>query len=208
MAGCSLIPGRVLFGPAVVCVLVAGCAQAPTAPERVDSAASIRPTDAPASSLANSGAAMPHARARTVRTFDLREGTVTLTLADGSALWGTYHGTATDASTGQRRATLEGAVTGGTGRFAGARGGLSGSGTGGFSGDGEFSVALRAALSTEDGVLIDMRVTLRGVSTSTCSTTAPPRLSLIGTGTARGMASATGHFEHDLGTQPCAVIVE
>lgn len=210
MAGCPHIPGRVLVSSLVLCALVAGCsAQAPTAPERVDSAALIRPTDVPASPLAETSVSVPvQARAQTSHTFQLLEGAVTITLADGSAIWGTYHGTATVPSSGQRRATIEGVVTGGTGPLAGATGGLSGTGTGGFAGDGEFSVALRAAFSTGDGVSHHMRVALRGVSTSTCNTTEPPRIFLNGTGTARGTAGATGQLEHNLGTQICAIIVE
>lgn len=210
MAGRPHIPGCVLVVSAVLCALLAGCsAQAPTAPERVDSAAIIGPIDAPGSSLAEAMAAVPvQAGARSSHTFELLEGTVTLTLADGSAIWGTYHGTATVPSSGQRRATLEGVVTAGTGLFAGARGGLSGTGIGGFAGDGEFSVALHVAVSTGDRVTHDMRVVLRGISTSTCTTTAPPRMSLNGTGTARRKASVTGHLEHNLGTQICAIIVE
>jgi len=133
VAGRSYIPGRVLIFSLVVCALVAGCsAQAPTAPERVGSATIIHPTDAPASTLAEGSASvLVQASARTSQTFELLEGTVTLALADGAEIWGTYHGTATASSSGQRRATLEGVVTGGTGRFAGATGGLSGTGRGG-----------------------------------------------------------------------------
>ena len=204
------IPGCVLLVSAVFCALLAGCgAQAPTVPERVDSAAIIGAIDAPGSALAETGAAVPvQAGAPTSPTFELLEGTITLTLADGSAIWGTYHGTATMPSSGQHRATLEGVVTAGTGQFAGARGGLSGTGIGGFTGDGEFSVALRVAVSTGNRMTRDMRVVLRGISTSTCTTTAPPRMSLNGTATAKGKASATGHLEHNLGRQICAIIVE
>ncbi len=210
MAGRPHITGSGVVIHVVLCALVAGCsAQAPMAPGRVGSAAIIGPTDALVSSLAETSASAPvHARTRTSHTFELFEGTVTLTLADGSAIWGTYHGTANVPGSGQPRATLEGAVTGGTGLFAGATGDLTGTGTGGFANDGEFSVALRAAVSTGDGASLDVRVALRGISTSTCTTTAPPRIALDGTGRAKGMARATGHLEHNLGTQICAIIVE
>ena len=75
-------------------------------------------------------------------------------------------------------------------------------------GDGEFSVALRAAVASSDGESLDVRATLKGTSTSTCTTTAPPRMALDGTGSAKGLASATGHLEHNLGTRICAIIVE
>ena len=33
-------------------------------------------------------------------------------------------------------------------------------------------------------------------------------MALDGTGSAKGLASATGHLEHNLGTRICAIIVE
>ena len=210
MAGHTHITGGARSITVLLCALVAGCsAQAPTAPERVGAAAITSPTDMPASSPAAPSASVSlQPRARTSHDYDLLEGSVTLTLADGSALWGTYHGAASIPSSGPSRASLEGEVTGGTGLFAGATGSLSGRGTGGFAGDGEFSVALRAAISTHDGGSLALRVTLKGTSTSTCTTTAPPRMALDGTGRAKGLASATGHLEHNLGTKICAIIVE
>ena len=75
------------------------------------------PSSAPVttvSSLAEGGDSKTvQARARTSHTLQVLEGTVTLTLADGSAIWGTYRGTANLPSSGQHRATFEGAVTGG-----------------------------------------------------------------------------------------------
>jgi hypothetical protein len=133
---------------------------------------------------------------------------MSLTLSDGSTIWGTYHGIATVPSVGQSRATLEGQVTGGTGMFAGATGGLEGAGIGEIANDGEFSMRLRATVSTADGQSLELPVALSGISTSTCTTTAPPRVALDGTGKARGISSAAAHLEHDLGTQICAIIVE
>ena len=210
MAGPTHITGGALSITVLLCVSIAGCsAQAPTAPERVGSAALIGPTEIPPPSpAATSTSVSVHAKTRASHSYDLLEGTITLTLPDGSALWGTYHGVASIPSSGQPRATLEGTVTGGTGLFAGAAGSLSGRGTGGFAGDGEFSVALRAAVSMRDGESLDVRATLKGTSTSTCTTTAPPRMALDGTGSVRGLAGATGHFEHNLGTKICAIIVE
>jgi hypothetical protein len=210
MAGHTHIRGGTLSITVVLCALVAGCsAQAPTAPERVGAAAITGPTDMPAPSPAASSASLSlQASARTSHDFDLLEGSFTLTFADGSALWGTYHGDARLPSSGQPRASLEGVVTGGTGLFAGATGSLRGRGTGGFAGDGEFTVALRAAVSTPDSGSLDLRATLKGTSTSTCTLTAPPRMALDGSGSARGLASVTGRLEHNLGTQICAIIVE
>ena len=97
--------------------------------------------------------------------------------------------------------------TGGTGPFAGASGTIDGAGIGGFMNDGEFSVTLHATVSTAHGDSRVVRVALNGISTSTCTTTAPPRVALDGTGKARGRGAAA-HLEHNLGAQICAMIVE
>jgi hypothetical protein len=200
--------GRVVI-PVVFWALVAGCsAQAPTAPGHVDQAAIIGPTNAAVSIPETAVSAPVRAKARTVRTIDLLEGTVTLSLADGSTIRGSYHGTFTAADSGPARSTLDGVVTGGTGLFAGATGSLSGTGTGGFADNGEFSVALRASLPTSKGGPGDVRMALKGISTSTCTTTAPPRMMLDGTGGAKGFARATGHLEHNLGNHICAIPAE
>src|SRR5262245_8690968 len=123
-------------------------------------------------------------------------------------MWGTYQGTATVASVGQSRATLEGEITGGTGDFAGAVGSFRGSGKGGFVNDGEFSVMLHARISTAGRESVELPVMLKGTSTSTCTTIAPPRLSLDGWGDGKANDRAVAHLEHDLGTQICAIIVE
>lgn len=209
MAGTAPFRRRVLGITVAACVAVAGCSgQAPTAPDRVGAAAVVLPSNSPTSLSANTVTAEPKAKVGTSLAFDLLEGTVTLTLADGSELRGRYRGSAVRPSSGQPRATFDGVVTGGTGFLSGASGTLSGTGTGGFVDDGKFSVALRAAIATVKGGPLDMRVTLRGVSTSTCTTTAPPRMSLIGAATTRGPGATTGRLEHDLGTRPCAIIVE
>ena len=133
---------------------------------------------------------------------------MSLSLSDGSTIWGTYRGTATVPSVGQSRATLEGEVTGGTGMFAGATGSLQGAGIGGIANDGEFSMRLRATVSTADGHPLELPVGLNGISRSTCTTTAPPRVALDGTGKAKGLGIAAAHLEHNLGAQICAIIIE
>ena len=188
--------------------LVAGCTtQAPTAPGLVGAPAIAGVTEGQVVSPAAVSGARAPAAARVVRTFDLREGQLTLSLADGTSLAGTYHGVATAPSTGQAKATLEGIVTGGTGMFDGATGAISGAGTGAFSGDGPFSVSLRVSVTTADGSTRSLRVALKGTTTSTCTTTAPPRMFLDGEGTVQGAGAASGRLEHDLGTRVCAVII-
>jgi hypothetical protein len=50
-------------------------------------------------------------------------------------------------------------------------------------------------------------VVLKGTTTSTCTTTAPPRMFLEGEGTVHGTGAASGRLEHELGTRVCAVII-
>ena len=114
---------------------------------------------------------------------------------------------ATNPVGGQPRATLDGVITGGTGAFAGASGTFSGTGAGGFAGDGEFWVSLRGDVTRSGRKPLDLRVTLKGLVASTCTTDAPARLFLDGTGSAKGLGAVVGHLEHNLGTEPCAVII-
>jgi len=187
---------------------VSGCgAQSPAAPDGAAPAAIAGAVES-LPSLAEAGApAVPLRSARTSYTVALLKGTISLTLSDGTTIWGTYRGSATVPSVGQARATLEGEVTGGTGLFAGATGTLKGAGIGGFVNDGEFSVTLHASVSMANGRSREMPISLSGISTSTCTTTAPPRVALDGSGKAKGLGSAA-HLEHNLGAQICAIIVE
>jgi hypothetical protein len=188
---------------------MSGCAaQSPAAPDRAAPPAIAGSVEALAS-LAEAGApTVQQGRVRTSYSVDLLEGTMSLTLADGTTMWGMYRGTATVPSVGQSRATLEGEVTGGTGMFAGATGTIEGAGIGGFVNDGEFSVRLHATVSMANGHSREVSVALNGISTSTCTTTAPPRVTLDGTSKSRGIGSAAAHLEHNLGAQICAIIVE
>jgi hypothetical protein len=187
---------------------VSGCrAASPAAPDRAAPPAVAASVAALPSLVEASATAVPQGRARTSYSVDLLEGTISLTLSDGTTIWGTYRGTATVPSMGQSRATLDGEVTGGTGLFAGATGTINGAGMGGFVNDGEFSVTLHATVSLAHGDSRVVRVALSGISTSTCTTTAPPRVALDGTGKARGRGAAA-HLEHNLGAQICAIIVE
>jgi hypothetical protein len=139
---------------------------------------------------------------------DLLQGTLLVTLPDGSSMWGTYSGSAsTPIGSLSSRAKLEGAIAGGTGTFAGATGTFRATGTGGFVNDGPFSATVRASVSTSNRSSIQWSVTLNGISTSSCSTTAPPRMALDGTGDIKGPGDVTGHLEHNLGNTICAVPV-
>lgn len=131
-----------------------------------------------------------------------------MTLPDGSSIWGTYSGSASTATGSlSSRAKLDGEITGGTGTFAGATGTFRAAGTGGFVNDGPFSATLRVSVSSASRSSIQWAVTLNGTSTSTCSTTAPPRMALDGTGDVKGSGTITGHLEHNLGSSICAVPV-
>jgi hypothetical protein len=219
VAGLFSTRGRALGIALAFSLPLAGCgAQSPLSPDPVSAAAVAGPLGAVApvapsapsapAVAAGSPAVKTKAKARFTFRFDMLKGALSLVFPDGSALFGTYRGVATNPSAGQPRATLEGEFTGGTGIFAGATGRFSGEGTGGFAGDGEFAVALRGDVARAGSRKpFDLRVTLKGTVASTCTTEAPPRLFLDGTGAAKGLGLAVGHLEHDLGTQACAIIV-
>jgi len=209
VAGLPSARGRSLGIAGSLGLLLAGCGtQTPLAPDPVSATAMAGPVEAlaPPSPLV-SAAATTTTKARFAFRFDMLDTAMTLVFADGSALEGTYRGVATNPVGGQARATLEGDITGGTGVFAGASGTFSGSGTGGFAGDGEFSVSLRGDVIRSGRKPLDLRVTLKGTVASTCTTETPPRLFLDGTGAAKGLGAVVGHLEHNLGTEPCAVII-
>lgn len=190
--------------------MISGCgAQSPVAPDRPAGPVAHGAAATQASSLSESSAStLSIDNIRTSYTVDLLKGRLSLSLSDGSTICGSYHGRATVPTVGTPRATLEGEITGGTGVFAGASGDLRGSGTGGLADNGKFSLSLRATVNTSDGRSRNVSVMLDGVSTATCTTTAPPRLALDGTGNDRGKDSAAAHLEHDLGDRICAVPVE
>ena len=204
--------GRAFGAAASLSVMLCGCsAQAPLAPDPVSASAVVapigNPTAAPSVSASGKAPAKPLAERKFVFRFDMVEGALTLVFPDGSALFGTYQGVATNPLNGQPRATLEGDVTGGTGIFAGATGTFTGDGTGGFAGDGTFTVSLRGTVLPASRRQLDLRLTLRGTVASTCTTEAPARLFLDGVGSYKSLGAVTGHLEHSLGTEPCAVII-
>src|SRR5262249_1109329 len=156
--------GRVVLR-SVLCAVVSGCgAQSPAAPDRAAPSAITSSVATPASLTGATAPAVVQRTARASYTLDLLEGVMSLTLSEGTAIWGTYPGTATVPSVGQSRATLEGEVTGGTGMFAGATGYFKGAGMGGFVNDGEFSVRLHATVSTADGRSVELPAALTGFS--------------------------------------------
>jgi len=211
VAGFSFARGRA-FGVAVsLSVALTGCtAQSPLAPDPVGAAALAGPLEAAGPAPPASAAVKTKATATAKFTFrfDMLEGALTLVFADGSALTGNYRGVALNPTVGQPRATFDGVVTGGTGAFNGATGNFTGDGTGGFAGDGEFTASLRGDVRKADGTRVDLRVSLKGAVASICTTEAPPRLFLDGRGSAKaGLGAVVGHLEHDLGTEPCAIII-
>ncbi len=215
MAGRSNARGRAFGIVALLAAAVAGCsAQSPLAPDPVSAApvaapinVTALPGNAALAAPALSPAVKTKAKARFTFRFDMLKGDLTLVFGDGSAIMGSYSGVALNPTTGQPRATLEGAVTSGTGIFTGATGTFSGVGTGGFAGTGEFTVSLRGDVTRANGRTVDLRVTLKGTVASICTTEAPPRLFLDGTGASKGLGAVIGHLEHDLGTEACAIIV-
>lgn len=194
-----------LLGVALVSALcLAACGQqAPTAPEPVLDVSSAPPGGVTPSNPAAIAPAAAKAR-RVVNRYDLLNGVWTIALSGGPTLSGTYGGDATSPSSGQPRATIEGSVTAASPGGESAAGSLSGTGMGAFAGEGEFSVALRALVARGSGST-EVRVTLRGVATVSCTSAGRVRVTLNGTGTPKGSSAvASGTLQHELSNAGCS----
>jgi hypothetical protein len=194
-----------LLGVTLVSAICLGaCAQqVPTAPEPV---LDVSPASPGGVTPSKPAAITPAAAAKTrvVDRFDLLNGTWTIALSGGPTLSGTYGGETTAPSSGQPRATIEGSVTAISPGSASGTGSLSGTGMGAFAGEGEFSVALRALVSSGSRST-EVRVTLRGQATISCTSAGRVRVTLNGTGTTKGSsADASGTLQHELSNAGCS----
>lgn len=124
--------------------------------------------------------------------FGLAEGTMILTSAKGT-ISGSYSGQAKSAGTGEE-ALITVALTGGTGQFSGVSGTLNGIGTGGFAGEGDFSIVMAGTVSTGQGPR-PFRLSLRGTSALSCAG-GTVILTQHGTGTATATGRITASLNH------------
>lgn len=126
----------------------------------------------------------------------LIDGTLTLT-APGGTIQGSYTGEATIRGRAER-AEIAVTLTGGTGRFSGASGALTGRGTGAFTGEGSFSLVLTGRISTGDAGQ-PVAVSLRGSSAVGCvaETTV---VTQEGSGSIAGAGRVTATLSHRLGS--------
>lgn len=129
----------------------------------------------------------------------LAEGTMILTSAKGS-ISGTYSGQATSAGT-EEEALLTVTLTGGTGQFSGVSGTLNGIGTGGFAGEGSFSIVMVGTVSTGQGPRL-LRMSLRGTSTLSCAGETVV-VTQQGTGTATALGRITASLNHAVAEAGC-----
>lgn len=126
----------------------------------------------------------------------LSSGTITVTTRQGT-LTGTYTGEGRDSS---GVFTVE--LTGGTGAYDGASGTLTGSGEGGFTGEGGFSLVLDGILTTAAGSR-KLKINVKGTSTLSCPSEGP-LLTLTGSAQVTGSGSSTALLTHQVGNLGCS----
>ncbi len=128
----------------LITMTAAACGHSsPVAPD----AAAAR-TDAAASAPSASLAAKPGSGVSpSAATFPLSDGTFTISNRKGANVSGTYRGETTEAG-GVSTTTLRLDVNSGTGKFAGAKGVLQGTGRGAFTGEGPFSLDVSGTVAT------------------------------------------------------------
>jgi hypothetical protein len=154
-------------------VLVAAttaCSGSMAAPDQASHQASLSESASvglPASPL--SAAHIGAAPGGSTGDYDLRNGSFTLTTADGD-ISGDYTGHASVASSGSVTASLDLDVTSGTNKFQGATGHLKGDGTGAFVGEGSFSVSIQGSIvTTAIPVKFHVRGAVSGTSVASCA---------------------------------------
>ena len=126
----------------------------------------------------------------------LSSGTFTVTTRQGT-LTGTYTGEGNGSA-----GTFTVALTGGTGRFAGASGTLTGDGEGGFTGEGGFALVLDGIITTAAGSR-KLRIGSKGTSTLSCINEVPI-LTLTGTAQVTGSGSSSALLTHQVGNLGCS----
>ena len=126
----------------------------------------------------------------------LSSGTLTVTTRQGT-LTGTYTGEGRGSS-----GTFSVELTGGTGAFAGASGTLTGSGDGGFTGEGGFSLVLDGVLTTSAGSR-KLKIIVKGTSTLSCDNQVP-LLTLTGSAQVTGSGSSSAVLRHQVGLAGCS----
>jgi len=165
----------------------------------------VGPTASPATTHADSALGSPAlaSTSRVVNSFPLVNGTFTLSLiaADGTegTITGTYTGQAVAAIPGTTTAALDMLVSSTTGPI-GTVTGLAASGSGAFLGGGDFSLTLTVSTST---IKQDIKATLRGTSTLSCSSASRPLVTQHGTGSTSKFIAVTIDMQHEVGNAGC-----
>jgi len=183
----------------VICLalIFPGCGgtATPMAPSAIEQLPNdISPISSPPAAFATS---------RAVNTFDLVNGSFTLTLSasDGSVgtVKGTYTGEALVAAHGSQTAILELQITetSGIGSTVTA---IDADGTRAFIDEGDFALSLRLTSSLAKSPL---RVTVRGTSHVSCSASHRIQVTLQGTDSTRGFLEATADLHHEVEQSAC-----
>jgi hypothetical protein len=130
----------------------------PAAPDRAAATVAASPASA----------AMVTSSPRGTAQLALQDGQFSFT-TPGGVVSGTYTGVASVSNQGRTSATLDLQVTGGTDSYAGATGTLAGDGTGGFVGEGSFTLSVRGSLATSSAAGLKVKAAVAGTSALACS---------------------------------------
>jgi len=192
----SALPGFAFL----VTLSAAACSSGlPTSPGAVTA-----PSSRGSAAVSNASGVAGGALASPSSQFSLTNGSFTITTSGGDSVSGTYSGTATVSPSGKRAASINLQATGGTGGLQGAAGTLTGDGTGAFTSEGSFQLALRGTITSAtnpDGIRV--RASLVGNAAVSCSTSGIV-ITLQGDGTAQRLGDIHGTFAHLVGNAGCS----
>lgn len=192
-------------------IATASCARtAPTGPDSVElteSPASIAPVAPIAVVPASASSPLRGARVtgvESVTSFDLTDGTFSLTTSDGYRLTGRYRGRAVVPASGKDpTASLDLHVETGSGALAGASGTLRGEGKGAFTGEGPFWLSLDGKLSMPAGAASRFHAVVMGTSRVSCVNEHLVAV-LPGSGSAARFGHVEQELQHQVGNAGCS----
>jgi hypothetical protein len=141
---------------------------------------------------------------QTSETVAFENGTFTLTTAAGDQISGTYAGEESTLDPQPSETSLVLQVTTGSGIFAEATGTLAGSGTGEFTGDGEFSLSLKGKIATSDMNAFPVRATLQGTAQASCNSAGHIVVSFAGSGSMLRAGSVSVDLQHEVVGSGCS----
>jgi hypothetical protein len=139
---------------------------------------------------------------QTANTFNLSNGSFTVTASNGDSFGGVYTGLVSVSTTLRSTTSLDLNVTSGTGGFLGAQGSLSGTGTGAFTGEGAFYLGLDGFIATAADRRVHVKVDVTGTSSVSCSSQGL-LVTLDEVGVALKLGNVQTAFTHLVGHAAC-----